>query len=170
MNKRLYKTSEGAMIAGVCAGLAEYLGIDVTLIRLGVVILTLMGGSGLLAYIIAAIVIPDKGAIDDRWRPTGEARHYYDQTTVDEGEADSGWQATRADAPNGCDPAGGKPDRPRSNNNQALIAYILIGIGSYMLLDKYVNWYRLAYRLRPLWPVALVIVGLILLVNSTRKS
>lgn len=167
LNKRLYKTSEGAMVAGVCAGLGEYFGIDVTLIRLGVVILTLMGGSGLLAYIIAAIVIPDKGAMDDRWRPTGDERHYYDKTTIDEGEAaDSGWQAAQAG-----EPLSAKPDRPRSSNNsQALLAYILIGIGSYMLLDKYVNWYRLAYRLRPFWPVALVIVGVVLLVSNTRRS
>ena len=48
------------MIAGVCAGIAEYFGIDPTLIRLGWVVFCALGGSGILAYIIAAIVIPRK--------------------------------------------------------------------------------------------------------------
>ena len=60
MNKRLYKSNDNKMIDGVCAGIAEYFGIDPTLIRLGEVIFCLLGGSGILAYIIAAIVIPRK--------------------------------------------------------------------------------------------------------------
>ena len=46
------------MIDGVCGGIAEYFNVDPTLIRLGLVLLTLMGFSGILAYIIAAIIIP----------------------------------------------------------------------------------------------------------------
>lgn len=57
--KRLYK-SRNKMICGVCGGIAEYFNIDPTIIRLIVVFLSLAGvGSGLLAYIIAAIVMPD---------------------------------------------------------------------------------------------------------------
>lgn len=55
--KKLYR-SENKMIAGVCAGIAEYFDIDPTLVRLGWVILSLIGFSGVLAYIIAAIIIP----------------------------------------------------------------------------------------------------------------
>ena len=58
MDKRLYKSSVDKKIDGVCAGIAEYFGIDPTLIRLAVVAFTLLGGSGILFYIIAAIVIP----------------------------------------------------------------------------------------------------------------
>ena len=57
-NKRLYKSSINCMLCGVCGGIAEYFGIDPTLIRLGWVLLCAMGGSGFLAYIIAAIIIP----------------------------------------------------------------------------------------------------------------
>lgn len=60
MDKKLYKSNDNKMIDGVCAGIAEYFGIDPTLIRLGWVIFCLLGGSGILAYIIAAIVIPRK--------------------------------------------------------------------------------------------------------------
>lgn len=58
MRKRLYKSRENAMIAGVCGGIAEYFDLDPTLIRLGWIIFCAMGGSGIIAYIIAAIVIP----------------------------------------------------------------------------------------------------------------
>ena len=47
------------MLAGVCSGIADYFDIDPTLVRLGWVLFSLLGGSGLLAYIIAAIIIPD---------------------------------------------------------------------------------------------------------------
>ena len=46
------------MIDGVCAGIAEYFNIDPTLVRLGAVVLTCAGGSGILAYIICAIIVP----------------------------------------------------------------------------------------------------------------
>lgn len=56
--RRLYKSSTNKMISGVCGGIAEYFNIDATLVRLAWVVFTCLGGSGLLAYIIAAIIIP----------------------------------------------------------------------------------------------------------------
>ena len=58
MDRKLYRAEEGKMIAGVCAGLAEYFAIDPTLVRLAWVLFCALGGSGVLAYIIAAIVMP----------------------------------------------------------------------------------------------------------------
>lgn len=58
MNKRLYKSATDKKLCGVCGGVAEYFDIDPTLVRLAWVVFTLLGGSGILAYIIAAIVIP----------------------------------------------------------------------------------------------------------------
>ncbi len=57
--KKLYKSSTDKKIAGVCGGIAEYFNIDSTLVRLGWVLFSLLGGSGVLGYIIAAIVIPE---------------------------------------------------------------------------------------------------------------
>ena len=56
--KKLTKSSN-RMICGVCAGIGEYLGIDATVVRLLWVIFSMLGGSGILAYIIAAIIIPE---------------------------------------------------------------------------------------------------------------
>lgn len=61
--KRLYKSSTDRMICGVCGGVANYFNVDPTLIRLAWVVLCLAAGSGIIAYIIAAIVIPQEGNI-----------------------------------------------------------------------------------------------------------
>lgn len=58
--KKLYKSSTDKKLAGVCGGIAEYFNIDSTLVRLGWVLFSLLGGSSLLAYIIAAIIMPDR--------------------------------------------------------------------------------------------------------------
>ena len=58
MKKRLYKSNQNKMIDGVCGGIAEYFGVDPTVVRLLWALFSLMGGSGILAYIIAAIIIP----------------------------------------------------------------------------------------------------------------
>ena len=57
--KRLYRSRENRMICGVCGGIADYFNVDPTLIRLGLVLLACTG-SGILAYVIAAIIIPDQ--------------------------------------------------------------------------------------------------------------
>ena len=58
-NKRLYKSSVNYMLCGVCGGIAEYFNIDPTLVRLAFVLISMGAGSGVLAYIVAAIIIPD---------------------------------------------------------------------------------------------------------------
>ena len=59
MQKKLYRVSEGKVLAGVCGGIAEYFDLDPTIIR---VIWALLAatGSGILAYIICAVLIPEK--------------------------------------------------------------------------------------------------------------
>ncbi len=58
--KKLVRPQEGRKLAGVCQGIANYLGIDVTVVRLLLVLAIIFCGSGILAYIIAWIVMPDE--------------------------------------------------------------------------------------------------------------
>ena len=57
-DKRLYRSSTNCMLAGFCGGIADYFNLDPTLIRLAWVLFSALGGSGILAYIVAAIIIP----------------------------------------------------------------------------------------------------------------
>jgi phage shock protein C len=59
MDKRLHRSSSDKKIAGVCGGIAEYLGWDPTVVRLLWILLTLAGGSGILIYLILWVVMPD---------------------------------------------------------------------------------------------------------------
>jgi len=60
MIKKLYRSKKDSMIAGVCGGIAEYFDVDSTLIRLLAVIVALLGGAGVVVYIIAWIIVPQK--------------------------------------------------------------------------------------------------------------
>ena len=62
--KKLYKIEEGRKIEGVCGGLAEYLNVDPTLIRVIWALVTLgSAGVGLIAYVICAVIIPKKSEV-----------------------------------------------------------------------------------------------------------
>ena len=60
MKKRLYRSEKDRKVAGVCGGIAEYFGIDPTLVRLGTAILSCFWLTGVIVYIIATIVIPNE--------------------------------------------------------------------------------------------------------------
>lgn len=57
--KKLYRSRENKMLCGVCGGIAEYFNIDPTIIRLGFVLVGFTG-TAILAYFIAAVIIPDR--------------------------------------------------------------------------------------------------------------
>jgi phage shock protein C len=74
---RLYRSRTDRVVAGVCAGVAEYLGADATLVRLATVLLVLVTGlvPGLVLYLVAAILVPEGPAGDPvPVRPAGAAR------------------------------------------------------------------------------------------------
>jgi phage shock protein PspC (stress-responsive transcriptional regulator) len=70
MENRLYRSQTDRMLGGVCGGLAKYLNIDVTLVRLFFVVFTLLGGIGPLVYIILWIVVDSESTAN-----TGQSQH-----------------------------------------------------------------------------------------------
>ncbi len=59
--KTLVRSRQGRMLAGICAGAADYFGVDVTLIRVIVTIVAVLtGGAGVLAYLVAWVIIPEE--------------------------------------------------------------------------------------------------------------
>jgi len=73
--RRLERVGPGRFHGGVCAGLAEYTGIDVALLRLGVIALVLIGGAGITLYVAAWLLIPERGADRSIGERVWAARH-----------------------------------------------------------------------------------------------
>jgi phage shock protein PspC (stress-responsive transcriptional regulator) len=69
--RRLYRIHEGAMIAGVCNGIAAYVRIDPTLVRLAFVLLTMLWGTGLLFYVVMAVVVPEARSPEQKAAASG---------------------------------------------------------------------------------------------------
>ena len=57
MSKKLYRSRNDRMLAGVCGGLAEYFGVDATIVRILMVLFALAGGPGLILYIVLMLII-----------------------------------------------------------------------------------------------------------------
>ena len=58
----LRRAYQGRMLAGVCAGIADYLAVDVTIIRVAFVVFTFLGGAGIPAYLACLLLIPEEGS------------------------------------------------------------------------------------------------------------
>lgn len=139
------------MIAGVCGGLAEYFDVDSTFIRLAVLFIFLFQGVGLIAYIIAWVVISEE--------PVNQSREMPDDYYIEE-------KSTAGDGGNEefqeKDYAGEEDKKSRTgkeNRRRKLFAVILIIIGTIFLLDIWIP----ALYWKKYWPLILIAAGLLLL-------
>jgi phage shock protein PspC (stress-responsive transcriptional regulator) len=143
VKERLYRSKEDAMIGGVAAGLADYFEVDVTLIRLIWLILVFVGGAGVLAYIIAWIVIPEGPT---RTRPpipgAEDVEGVIPQTTEE------------------------LPDSERVQQRRRTAGVILVVIGVIFLLNETLTFFP--DILRRSWPLALVLAGAYLVFDAAR--
>ena len=60
VKKRLYRSRQDRRVAGLCGGIADYLGVDASLVRIAWVLFALVGGPGVLLYIILAAIVPEE--------------------------------------------------------------------------------------------------------------
>ena len=140
-NKRLERSRTNRVIAGVCAGLADYFNIDIALMRVLFVVATICGSFGFWMYIILWIVVPEE--------------HLLEQSKPDNNQGET------------IDITPKEDKEEKKTGNGALIAgLILIFIGLVALADNflYVAW------MWKLWPLILVIIGAVLLINSLKNE
>lgn len=79
MDKKLYKIEEGKVLCGVCAGVAEYLKLDVNIVRVLWVVLAICGSLGFWAYLVCALILPWKPAQIVEAEPVVEVKHEEDE-------------------------------------------------------------------------------------------
>ena len=164
--RRLVRSRHERMVAGVCGGLGRYFDTDPVIWRLGFVLVTLMGGAGLLAYIILAIVLPEEGR-DEAARATLE-EHAEDLANAGQqlgDELTASGQRLREDL-RGWSDYRSPEDTARRQRSRQLGGMILIGLGALFLLGNmgifaWVSWDKL-------WPAVLIVIGLALLLRQRR--
>ena len=173
MTRKLYRSTNDRAILGICGGIGEYLDIDPIIIRLIVVILTLLGFSGLLFYIVAIFVIPEspeyRAMKDGTYQQTtyeysysgqGEASQSGESAAYKEESADSAESVPHYDyevGPDGEVKEALKKERKRSNGSGALVLGLcLIAAGAFILLETFLPW----IDTRLVLAVALIVIGI----------
>lgn len=155
MAKRLYRASEEkSMIGGVCAGIAEYFDIDPTLVRLAFLFIVLARGAGLLAYIIAWVVIPQEPAHIKEESTNESDFEKKEETENKENNKDKkeDEKKTKKDS----------SKKRKSTENSKLLGVILIAMGGIFLVDIWVPhfyWGRI-------WPILIIGLGLGILIKD----
>jgi phage shock protein C len=158
VKSRLERSATNRVIAGVCGGIAEYLAIDATLVRVVFVGLTIFGGIGLLLYIVLLVLMPLPGqpAPFTSAPPPPVAT---DTTARMEGDS----TATPPTAVAPVDPARHAAEAER---RRMAAGYLLIGLGIVFLLSnagafQFVRW-------QFVWPLVLIGIGVLFLVQRVR--
>ena len=159
MEKRLYRSRNDRMIGGVCGGLAKYFDIDPTIIRIIAVLSIFLHGIGILAYIILAIVVPLESS--EVTTPKDTIRENVEE--IKESASELGREIHSTFVKEESAEATGKA-RHHSRN---ILGIILIIVGAVFLLDSFdlFWWFRWGY----LWPLILVAIGLLIILNARRK-
>ena len=157
--KKLYRSRDHRVIAGVAGGLAEYFAIDVALVRLVWLMLLFAGGAGFFAYIVGAIIIPEE--------PVGGAQ-YSGGTVIDASATPSSPDAASGPAPE----AGAGEATPRDvkvrrlhGDGSSAGGWILVGLGLYFLAHEFVPWFALG----KFWPLILILAGAAVLAGAFRR-
>ena len=172
MEKRLYRNEYRKKLAGVCAGLSEYMGIDVAFVRLFFVLACILHGGGLLIYIVLWIALPKKPFpfIDPTVDYTVPPSAAGDATSGNTGSMNFGspaFQAGQFGTNTGFDQNfGTKPGG--ASLTAIIIGVVLILIGGTILLN---NLNIIPYwDIEHLWPVIPITVGLILMLSGNSKK
>ena len=155
MANKLYRSTVDKMLGGVAGGLAEYFDIDPTIVRVLFVVLTLVGGGGILAYIILWIVVPEK------------PYQIPDMQSSDSNEENQNKENFNS--------VSNEQDSPSNNfqmNTAALsieksqksiwLAVILIAIGGLLLADNFFP----RFDFSDYWPAILIAIGISLLLKA----
>jgi len=142
MTKRLYRSTKDRMISGVCGGIAEYLNIDPTLVRIGFVALSFLTFFTLIiGYFLCVILIPEEDGVN-----TNASSRDSNGEPVE--------KKYRDDSPF------------NDHRNRQLLGVGLICIGAFIFLRRFVWW----FDTNMLWSIAIIGVGLALVIMGTKKK
>lgn len=182
MENRLLRNEHDKVIAGVSSGLAAYMQVDVTIIRLLFVLSTFfLVGTGILVYLVMWIVVPvnrDPVArftkFNEYFRQQDQPFHMPGATVPQDQPADQPFSATaedkgRAKAPDWQNPVNFKALPKNNDTGRTIGGLFLLVIGMYFLMNEFhiiPYWFKLG----KLWPLVFVAIGLSFILKSKRQN
>lgn len=162
------------MLGGVASGVANYFDIDPTIIRLVWFVTVFWGGLGFWLYIVAWIVVPPNpdGPSSSGFERTEHWRESVMDTARDveqrfrQGEGQNEGEPRRAGS--GSTSGSTYPLSGVSGSNpRQVLGWILVILGIVFILQKLIPWGWMF--IRPLWPIALILLGLVLILREVRR-
>ena len=181
MEKKLYRNEHDKTVAGVASGLADYMQIDVTIVRLLFVLTTIfLAGSGILAYIILWIVAPVNNDPAVKFKQFNDFYKYNPQggsvfnspeafADTQQQTAQTKWNTQNADAFNKFE----TPQKMKGNDTgKTVVGLILLVLGVYFLMKQLgfvPHWFNI-FHIYKLWPLAIVALGISLIFRNQRKN
>ena len=143
MSRRLERSRTNRVIAGVCGGLGEYLDIDATFVRVAMVVLTLVGGAGILIYIVLLVLMPLPG------------------------EAPMFGPSTAAAPTDGTSAAPVVSDPESAERRRYAVGILLVGVGAIFFLGNLGVFRGLDWKY--IWPLVIIAFGVFLIAQRTRR-
>ena len=147
MKKKLYRSTKDKMLGGVAGGIAEYFDIDSTLIRVLFILVVFFGGSGIIAYIILWIVVPEQPYTIPDFSSFSSERNENEN------------QNKPSDTFN-------QPKEQSRDNRSLWGGLILVTMGVLFLLDNYIP----RFNFSDYWPLIIIGVGVGLLINAKKRN
>ena len=144
MEKKLYRSRKARVLGGIAGGLGEYFNIDPVIMRVIFVIVILMHGLGILAYIIMWIVIPEEPF---------ELAYPITNGTTDNNENKN------------ADTNDNVPATPKKNTGSLVFGVILIAIGFLFFADKFIP----RFSFDDFFPIVIIAIGGFLVLNSLKN-
>ncbi|HPG33843.1 MAG: PspC domain-containing protein [Lentimicrobiaceae bacterium] len=159
-DNRLYRSVHGRVIGGVAGGLADFFGMDPTIVRLIFVLLAVFGGGGVLLYIILWVVIPEKSL----GSPYSNFTAQPNTPPASNAGVDTGVGETYEGFDKGRPVYASQQDyAPKRKFEGSLIGgLVLILIGSFFLFERFIP----NINFGDFWPLLLVVVGVVLIINN----
>lgn len=149
VQKRLFRSRQNSMIAGVCGGLADYFAIDPTLVRIGMVALIFFDGLGIVAYIVMALIVPEE------WMKAASPAEIVEENIRDLAHT--------------AQTIGERAEAVTANQQQfaRVLGGAIVLLGVFLLLRN-LNLMQWVDR-RWMWPGVIIIGGLAMVLNGMRR-
>ena len=171
MHKKLYRSARGRMLGGVAAGVADYFDVDPTIVRLVFVLSIFAGGAGIIAYIIMWIIVPqapfEPFNMDTNIPPQN-------QNSASGMPGDTGFTMNSAAGPGTSPNAESVPDpvadyfqaqKKQSEKRGITFGVVMVIFGIFLLANNIFD--RMHFH--DIFPVALIVLGVALLINAIKK-